>query len=126
MHKRIIKNGKIYSRDGRFCSGSLYICDGRIVSEDTFLHTPTEDLGDCSVLDAAGCHVIPGLTDLHFHGCMGSDCSDGTVEALQAIARYELSRGITSVTPATMTVPERQMRDIAASASGSRAPSRKT
>ena len=122
MHKRIIKNGKIYGPDGTFSSGTLYICDGKIVSEQTFLAAPTEDLGDCSVLDAAGCHVIPGLTDLHFHGCMGSDCSDGTVEALRTIAQYELSRGITSITPATMTVPAGQLEAVAKSAADFQCP----
>jgi len=56
--------------------------------------------------DLTGCTVIPGLTDLHFHGCVGEDFSDATPEGLQKIADYELSRGITHICPAGMTLPE--------------------
>ncbi|MDD6160142.1 MAG: N-acetylglucosamine-6-phosphate deacetylase, partial [Oscillospiraceae bacterium] len=47
--------------------------------------------GDETVLDAAGCYVIPGLVDVHFHGCVGEDFSDASPEGLQRIADYELS-----------------------------------
>lgn len=59
--------------------------------------------------DASGCYVIPGLTDLHFHGCVGEDFSDATPEGLQAMADYELSRGITQICPAGMTLSEEQL-----------------
>ena len=36
-----------------------------------------------------GCWLIPGLTDLHFHGCRGADFSDGDGAGLQAMADYE-------------------------------------
>lgn len=57
-------------------------------------------------IDAAGCYVIPGLIDLHFHGCVGHDFCDGSEEAIDAIARYQASRGVTAICPATMTYPE--------------------
>ena len=60
---------------------------------------------DGQIYDAAGGYVIPGLTDLHFHGCVGEDFSDGSPEGLEAMAKYELSRGITQICPAGMTAP---------------------
>ncbi len=59
--------------------------------------------------DAGGCYVIPGLTDLHFHGCMGRDFSDADAEGLEIMAKYELSRGVTQICPAGMTLPEEQL-----------------
>ncbi len=56
--------------------------------------------------DAGGMYLIPGLTDIHFHGCVGYDFSDGTEEAIAAIARYEAENGITTICPATMTYSE--------------------
>ena len=53
-----------------------------------------------------GCYLIPGLTDLHFHGCVGEDFSDASAAGLQAMADYELSRGITQICPAGMTLGE--------------------
>jgi N-acetylglucosamine-6-phosphate deacetylase len=70
------------------------------------------------VLDAADAYVIPGLVDIHFHGCMGCDFSDGDLAGLHKIAAYEASRGVTAICPATMTLPfeelARAMRTSAA------------
>ena len=38
-------------------------------------------VGD-EVVDATGLKMIPGLVDIHFHGCKGADMCDGTKEAL--------------------------------------------
>ena len=65
----------------------------------------TAQSGDKAV-DLAGCYVIPGLIDLHFHGCVGEDFSDATPDGLQKIADYQLSRGITGICPAGMTLGE--------------------
>lgn len=67
---------------------------------------------DEEILDAAGCYVIPGLVDVHFHGCVGEDFSDATPEGLQAMADYELSEGVTYICPAGMTLPEEQLSPI--------------
>ena len=77
--------------------------------------------GDGRVLDASGCYVIPGLIDVHFHGCVGEDFSDATPDGLQRIADYELSRGVTSICPAGMTLPEDQLTRICENAAAHRA-----
>lgn len=76
--------------------------------------------GDGRTLDAAGCWVVPGLTDLHFHGCRGMDFSDGDPAGLQAMADYELSRGVTQICPAGMTLPEEQLLRICKTAASHR------
>ena len=79
------------------------------------------DSGDGQVLDAAGCYVIPGLVDVHFHGCVGEDFSDATPEGLQRIADYELNQGVTYICPAGMTLPEDQLTAICKNAAAHRA-----
>lgn len=106
--KHKIINGKVFAEDGSFADGTVYIQNERIVSKEAY---DAAD-GDETVTDAAGKYVIPGLTDIHFHGCMGSDCCDGTAEAFRTIARYELSQGVTSITPATMTFSEETLTKI--------------
>lgn len=59
-----------------------------------------------------GCLLIPGLTDLHFHGCRGADFSDGDAEGLRTMAEYELSRGVTQICPAGMTLDRPQLVKI--------------
>lgn len=47
-----------------------------------------------NVIDGKGAYAIPGLIDLHFHGCMGDDFCDGDKEAIRRIAEYEASVGV--------------------------------
>ena len=72
--------------------------------------------GDDVVVEADGCWLIPGLTDLHFHGCRGEDFSDGSLEGLAVMAGYELSRGVTQICPAGMTLEREALLDMCANA----------
>jgi len=63
-------------------------------------------------LDASGNYVIPGLVDIHTHGAKGADFCDGTAEAIQDIARFQLENGITSFLGTTVTIPEDQILNI--------------
>jgi len=57
-------------------------------------------------------YLIPGLVDVHFHGAAGYDFCDGTKEAMQAIAAYENEHGITTICPATMSLPVAELERI--------------
>lgn len=108
MKKHKIINGLVFQEEGRFEPATLYLCGDRIVSEQTYAVSDADE----TLTDAEGCYVIPGLTDIHFHGCMGSDCCDGTEEAFRVITEYELRQGVTSVTPATLTMSEEVLTRI--------------
>lgn len=77
---------------------------------------------DDIIIDARGLIVSAGFIDLHFHGCMGHDFCDGTSEAIDAISRFQASRGITSICPATMTYPEDKLTSIMGAAANWHAP----
>ncbi len=64
------------------------------------------------VLDAEGLDLIPGMTDEHFHGCMSYDLCDASWEAIQAMAKWERSQGVTQICPATMTLSEESVHSI--------------
>jgi N-acetylglucosamine-6-phosphate deacetylase len=97
----IIKNAMVFKEDGSFQKEDIYMNNGLF----------TEN-GDGEIIDAEGLYAVPGLTDIHFHGCMGYDFCDATNEAIQAIADYELSVGVTSIVPATMTFNEEVLQKI--------------
>lgn len=103
----IIKNVKVYGEDKSFKDGKIIIKDGVFAEETECLEATDEE-----VIDGEGCYAIPGLIDLHFHGCMGYDFCDGTKEALQKIAKYEASVGVTAIAPATMTLPVEELTKI--------------
>ena len=64
------------------------------------------------VIDGNGAFAIPGLIDLHFHGCKGDDFCDASKEAIEHIAKYECSVGVTSIAPATMTLPVAELENV--------------
>ena len=74
--------------------------------------SPEPDGGPAPVdLDASGCYVIPGLVDVHTHGCMGCACTDGDPGALRRIAAYEASRGVTAICPTSLTLPGERLAE---------------
>ena len=56
------------------------------------------------IIDAEGKLVTPGLVDIHIHGYLGEDASDGTVEGLKKMAAGIAKNGVTSWCPTTMTL----------------------
>lgn len=62
------------------------------------------------VIDAAGRYVAPGLVDMHIHGYMGEDASDGSEEGLLKMAEGIVKNGVTSWLPTTMTVSYGELR----------------
>ncbi len=99
-----ISGGQVFDLKEGFVSRDVCF-DGKLISARS-------DGG--KVYDASGCYVIPGLTDLHFHGCMGRDFSDADAEGLEIMAKYELSRGVTQICPAGMTLLEEQLLKVCA------------
>lgn len=104
----LIKNGSVFNGEG-FETRDVAVRGDRFAEAEA---APA----DGEVVDAAGCYVIPGFVDVHFHGCVGADLCDGTDEGLAAIARYEASRGVTAICPATMTYPEDVLTAIVSTA----------
>lgn len=113
----IIQNALVYHVKTGFEKKDVWIKDG-IFSEvcDDFPGTYPEVFEEAkragNVIDAEGNYLIPGLVDVHFHGCAGYDFSDGTKEALETIGEYELHQGITSICPASMTLAKETLLGI--------------
>ncbi len=97
----IIKNADVFVSDGSFVAKDLYVENDRLVKNAG---------GD--VIDATGCYAIPGLVDIHFHGCMAVDFCDGKYESIAKIANYQLKNGVMAICPASMTFAEERLNEI--------------
>ena len=106
-------NARVFDPQMGFTGRDVCIEDGVIVSS-----------GGGEAADLTGCYIIPGLTDLHFHGCRGADLSDADADGLQTMADYELSRGVTQICPAGMTLAEEQLTAVCRTAARHRTRSR--
>lgn len=98
----IIKNVKIYTKDMVFQDGDICMQNGVFATGSS----------DGVIINGEGCYAIPGLIDLHFHGCGGYDICDGTLEAVTKIAESEAAFGVTAIAPATMTLPAAKLEQI--------------
>ena len=90
-------NARIFV-DNEFRTGAFEVVDGKfgaILPENV----------PADAIDLGGATVIPGLIEVHSHGCAGADFSDGDYEGLKAMAKQYAAWGVTSFAPASMTLP---------------------
>ena len=97
--------GRIFTREGKFEYGEIDITDDiiidvRLVNEDSLTEQERST------------RIIPGLIDIHMHGCAGYDTCDASKDSLIKMAMYEKAHGITSFCPATMTLDEKRLSEI--------------
>ncbi|MBR2824161.1 MAG: N-acetylglucosamine-6-phosphate deacetylase [Clostridia bacterium] len=93
-------NGRILLPD-REVAGQALLFGDRIVGM-----TPEREIpADTETVDAGGRYISPGFVDIHIHGYLGEDASDGKREGLRRMAEGILKNGVTSFLPTTMTVP---------------------
>lgn len=98
--KMLIKNGQVFCENGIFQKRDID-CGEHIVQIGK-LEGPAD-------LDAQGKYVIPGLIDIHSHGAVNEDASDGNKEGLLQMSLYYAAKGVTSWCPTTMALPEEEL-----------------
>ena len=94
-------SGNIFTPDGTFLYGEISI-SGNIIS----------DIKYEPYIDEKADYIIPGLVDIHSHGCNGYDVCMADTKGLEAILDYQKEHGITSYFPTTMTLTEEALFDI--------------
>ena len=93
----VIGNALVFL-DGRFQHGSV-----------AFDHGVITNIGPADApcdLDAEGMLLVPGFVDVHTHGAMNQDFSDGRPEGLPILSEYFAAHGVTSFLATTMTLKE--------------------
>lgn len=102
MLKQIV-NGHILTPQGWLDNGSL------IIEDDTIKAVSNSDLHieGAEIIDAKGCHVVPGGIEMHVHGGGGRDFMEGSEEAFRVAINAHMKHGTTSIFPtlSSSTVP---------------------
>lgn len=92
----IIRHAQVFDLSGDFVERDVSITGERFSDESS----------GGEAIDAAGCYAVPGLIDIHFHGCMRHEFSTAQVGEMNTMAEYQAANGVTAICPATMTLPE--------------------
>lgn len=99
-----IIGGKIILPDSIVDGKVLAIgCDGKIAG----IVDTVPDGGN--VIDAKGNYIAPGFVDIHIHGYLKEDTSDGKPDGIKIMAEGVAKNGVTSFLPTTMTVSESEI-----------------
>lgn len=96
---KYIKNAKIVLKDS-VVSGMALAYDEKIDG----VVCPDSIPEGAEVIDANGGYVAPGFIDIHIHGYLGEDASDGKAEGIRTMAEGIVKNGVTGWLPTTMTV----------------------
>ena len=93
--------------NGRLVLPTSIVSDYAIIFDQTIraiVPAETIDVNEYEIIDAKGNLVAPGLVDIHIHGYVGEDASDGSEEGLKKMAAGIAKNGVTSWCPTTMTM----------------------
>ena len=97
----VIQGPSIYGEDKIHRNESLWIENGVIHKIGKISHANTLKFPETSI-------VIPGMIDLHIHGCAGADVMDAQLNALSTMCKALPEEGTTSFLATTMSEsPER-------------------
>ena len=94
-----IENGIVFGEFG-FEKRNICFCGGKI--------TPCGSIAT-EKIDAEGCYIIPGLIDIHIHGCVGHEFASCTHTELEKMLKYQANQGITALCPTMLTLPENKL-----------------
>ncbi len=104
MTKCII-NGRIVLKD-RVDDNAVIVFDEKI---EKIVAESEIDVNDYEIIDAGRNLVIPGLIDMHIHGYLGADASDGNADGIRKMAEGIIENGVTAWCPTTMTVSKKEI-----------------
>ena len=87
-----------YIKNGRFILPHGIINDGVLAFDDKIFGFINENEipENAEVINANGGYVAPGLIDIHSHGYLGEDTSDGKADGIFKIANGIMKNGVTS------------------------------
>ena len=103
--KTLIVNGTIFTPDERIEGHSIVVENGQIAG----IEANNQAIRCDNKIDALGYSIIPGLIDIHMHGAVGFDTMDASAQAIQSMARFLVSHGVTSFLPTTITASNRDI-----------------
>lgn len=102
----ILKNASVFIGE-RFEMVDIAIEDGKIKEIGQSLCRTTKDEIE---MDYTGRKIIPGMVEIHSHGCLGYDFCTATQSQMNEMRAYYASQGTTALLATVMTGPKDVLR----------------
>lgn len=102
---KCIINGKLILKD-KVLENAVLVFDEKIQKIAAAKDINTDEY---EIIDAKGQYVAPGLCDMHIHGYLGADVSDGDSKGIITMAEGIIKNGVTAWSPTTMTVSKAEI-----------------
>ncbi len=94
-------NAEYLDDDFKLQKGDIRVESGIIVDIGEKLSYKQSDM----VIDCEDFKIVPGFVDIHIHGCVMADASDGDYQKVLEMADFLVQKGVTSFCPTTMAMP---------------------
>lgn len=103
----IIKGASVLTDKFQFENVDVRVKDEKIIEIGVMLEGNKDE-----ELDAKGSILLPGLIDIHTHGCVNYDACDENPEGLNKMSEFYSSQGVTSFLYTTMSFGEDKLTGI--------------
>lgn len=100
----IIKNANILMEDFKFYKKDIKF--------ESVISEIADNINSGESIDAKGLFLIPGLIDIHTHGCFGGDGCDADIDIYKQMSDEYARGGTTSFLMTTMTLPVESLEHI--------------
>lgn len=101
----IIKNARVFI-GSEFQNVDIRVCDGRFVEIAACIEVSESE----EVMDCSGKKILPGMVEVHSHGCLGFDFCAADQDEIDAMRAYYGSHGTTSLLATVMTSGKDKLR----------------
>lgn len=100
----IIKNAQILMDNFKFSKKDIEF--------ESVITKIKDNIQSDEFIDASGLYLIPGLIDIHTHGCAGGDGCDADIAVYKEMSNSYAKGGTTSFLMTTMTLPVEKLEHI--------------
>ncbi|MDR2143008.1 MAG: N-acetylglucosamine-6-phosphate deacetylase [Treponema sp.] len=120
MSRFLLRGADIFCDESTAYPGAdLYIEDDTILSLGK---APSWKEGSYSAIDLDNLKIFPGMIDIHIHGAVGRDFTEGAQEVVDTVSRDVIKDGVTSYIASLTVLSHKKNLEVLAALGGAKTP----